>query len=85
ESAWTSVVTATAHRCSPILLTAADASLVMLPIAREVFWRPMAIAMIGGIGNATLQTKIYHPPLNMDSYRIKPPAAYQLRFRIPEN
>ena len=38
------------HRMRPILLTAAAASLGMIPIAAEVFWGPMAFAMIGGFG-----------------------------------
>jgi multidrug efflux pump subunit AcrB len=36
------VVEATTHRMRPILLTAAAASLGKIPIAREVFWSPMA-------------------------------------------
>ncbi|KPY57533.1 AcrB/AcrD/AcrF family RND-type efflux transporter, partial [Pseudomonas syringae pv. solidagae] len=75
ESAWTSVVKATEHRCRPIMLTAAAASLGMIPIAREVFWGPMAIAMIGGIAIATLLTLFFLPALYMVSYRIRPPAA----------
>ncbi|RMS42139.1 RND efflux transporter [Pseudomonas amygdali pv. photiniae] len=75
ESAWTSVVKATEHRCRPILLTAAAASLGMIPIAREVFWGPMAIAMIGGIAIATLLTLFFLPALYVVSYRIRPPAA----------
>ncbi|WP_116896103.1 efflux RND transporter permease subunit [Pseudomonas syringae] len=74
ESAWTSVVKATEHRCRPIMLTAAAASLGMIPIAREVFWGPMAIAMIGGIAIATLLTLFFLPALYMVSYRIRPPA-----------
>ncbi len=46
---WDAVIEATHHRMRPILLTAAAASLGMIPIAREVFWGPMAYAMIGGI------------------------------------
>ncbi|MGH2290459.1 efflux RND transporter permease subunit [Pseudomonas capeferrum] len=41
-SPWDAVVEATNHRRRPILLTAAAASLGMIPIAREVFWGPMA-------------------------------------------
>ena len=74
ESVWTSVVKATEHRCRPIMLTAAAASLGMIPIAREVFWGPMAIAMIGGIAIATLLTLFFLPALYMVSYRIRPPA-----------
>ena len=35
---WDALVEATRHRMRPILLTAAAASLGMIPIAREVFW-----------------------------------------------
>ena len=35
---WTAVHEATMHRARPILLTAAAASLAMIPIAREIFW-----------------------------------------------
>ena len=35
---WEAVIEATMHRMRPILLTAAAASLGMIPIAREVFW-----------------------------------------------
>jgi multidrug efflux pump len=44
------------HRARPILLTAMAAILGMLPIAREVFWGPMAFAIIGGLASATLST-----------------------------
>ncbi|KPB12680.1 RND efflux transporter [Pseudomonas savastanoi pv. nerii] len=60
---WDAVVEATEHRRRPILLTAAAASLGMIPIAREVFWGPMAYAMIGGIIIATLLTLLFLPAL----------------------
>jgi multidrug efflux pump len=59
----------------PILLTAAAASLGMIPIAREVFWGPMGIAMIGGILAATLLTLLFLPALHVAWYRIKAPAS----------
>ena len=46
---WDAVVDATTHRLRPIVLTAAAASLGMIPIASEVFWGPMAYAIIGGL------------------------------------
>lgn len=61
------------HRTRPILLTAAAASLGMIPIAREVFWGPMAYAMIGGIVAATLLTLIFLPALYVAWYRIPEP------------
>ncbi|WP_163011060.1 efflux RND transporter permease subunit, partial [Pseudomonas viridiflava] len=72
ESPWASVIKATEHRCRPILLTAAAASLGMIPIAREVFWGPMAIAMIGGIAVATLLTLFFLPALYLVCYGIRP-------------
>jgi multidrug efflux pump len=70
---WNAVVEATGHRLRPILLTAAAASLGMIPIAREVFWGPMAYAMIGGIIVATLLTLLFLPALYVACYRLKEP------------
>jgi multidrug efflux pump subunit AcrB len=72
---WDAVVEATGHRMRPILLTAAAASLGMIPIAGEVFWGPMAYAMIGGIIVATLLTLFFLPALYVAWYRIKEPEA----------
>ncbi|RON83349.1 ACR family transporter [Pseudomonas chlororaphis] len=72
-SPWDAVVQATEHRRRPILLTAAAASLGMIPIAREVFWGPMAYAMIGGIIVATLLTLLFLPALYVAWYKIKEP------------
>ncbi len=69
-SPWRAVIEATGHRRRPILLTAAAASLGMIPIAREVFWGPMAYAMIGGIFSATLLTLLFLPALYVAWYRI---------------
>ena len=55
----------------PILLTAAAATLALIPISREVFWGPMAYAMIGGILSATLLTLLFLPALYVASYKIK--------------
>ena len=70
---WDAVIEATHHRMRPILLTAAAASLGMIPIAREVFWGPMAFAMIGGIVVATLLTLLFLPALYVAWYRLKEP------------
>ena len=72
---WDAVIEATHHRMRPILVTAAAASLGMIPIAREVFWGPMAFAMIGGIVVATLLTLLFLPALYVAWYRIKEPTS----------
>jgi multidrug efflux pump subunit AcrB len=65
-----SIVEATMHRLRPILLTAAAAILGLIPIAGEVFWGPMAYAMMGGLLIATLLTLIFLPALYAAWYRV---------------
>jgi multidrug efflux pump subunit AcrB len=72
--AWDAVVEATEHRMRPILLTAAAASLALIPIAREIFWGPMAYAMMGGIIVGTGLTLLFLPALYVAWFRIKEPA-----------
>ena len=45
----------------------------MIPIAREIFWGPMAYAMIGGIVAATLLTLFFLPALYVAWFRVKEP------------
>jgi multidrug efflux pump len=71
---WAAVVEATKHRMRPILLTALAASLGMIPIAPQVFWGPMAYAMIGGIFAATLLTLFFLPALYVGWYGIRDPS-----------
>ena len=73
--AWEAVVEATEHRMRPIMLTAAAASLGLVPIAREIFWGPMAYAMIGGIIVGTVLTLVFLPALYVAWFRIKEPDA----------
>lgn len=72
--AWDAVVHATEHRMRPIILTAAAASLALIPISREVFWGPMAYAMMGGIIVGTALTLLFLPALYVAWFRIKAPA-----------
>ncbi|MNE34188.1 Nickel and cobalt resistance protein CnrA [compost metagenome] len=44
------------HRARPIVLTACAAILGMIPIAPQIFWGPMAFAVIGGLAVATIIT-----------------------------
>ncbi|WJI65880.1 efflux RND transporter permease subunit [Mesorhizobium sp. C416B] len=66
-------IEATEHRMRPIALTAAAASLALIPIAREVFWGPMAYAMMGGIIAGTAITLLFLPALYVTWFRIKEP------------
>ncbi len=73
DDGWTAVVRASEHRMRPILLTAAAASLALIPIAREVFWGPMAYAMIGGIISGTVLTLLFLPALYVAWFRLQEP------------
>jgi multidrug efflux pump subunit AcrB len=72
---WDAVVDASTHRMRPIALTAAAASLALIPISREVFWGPMAFAMMGGIIAGTAITLLFLPALYVAWHRVKDPAA----------
>lgn len=58
-----SIHNATLHRARPIMLTACAAIFGMIPIARQVFWGPMAFAIIGGLVAATIFTLTLLPAL----------------------
>ena len=70
---WEAVVKASEHRVRPIMLTAAAASLGLIPIAPEVFWGPMAYAMMGGIIVGTALTILFLPALYVAWFRIPAP------------
>ena len=61
--AWEAVIDATKHRFRPIMLTAAAAILGMIPIMHDVFWGPMAYAIVGGLAVATVLTLVFLPAL----------------------
>jgi multidrug efflux pump subunit AcrB len=58
-----SIRNAALHRARPIMLTACAAIFGMIPIARQVFWGPMAFAIIGGLVAATFFTLTLLPAL----------------------
>lgn len=79
-AAWPAVVEATEHRMRPIMLTAAAATLALIPISREVFWGPMAYAMMGGIVIGTILTLLFLPALYVIWFKIsEEPAAEKKR------
>ncbi|MWL87116.1 efflux RND transporter permease subunit [Cupriavidus sp. SW-Y-13] len=70
---WEAIVESAVRRCRPILLTAATAVLAMIPLARSVFWGPMAAAIMGGLIVATLLTLLFLPALYAAWFRVAPP------------
>jgi multidrug efflux pump subunit AcrB len=74
ESPWEAVIEATLSRFRPIMLTAISTVLGFIPIAADVFWGPMAFAIMGGLFVATMLTLIVLPALYVALYRIREPA-----------
>jgi acriflavin resistance protein len=58
-------------RFRPIMLTAAAAILGMLPLMRNIFWGPMAVAIAGGLIVATVLTLLVLPVMYAVAYRVK--------------
>jgi multidrug efflux pump subunit AcrB len=73
RSAWDAVFEASDSRARPILLTAAAASLALIPISRQIFWGPMAYAMMGGIIAGTIITLVFAPALYITVFRVRRP------------
>ena len=68
---WTAIVDATVRRSRPVVLTAAAAVLVMIPLTRSVFWGPMAISIMGGLVVATALTLVFVPALYAAWFRVR--------------
>ena len=54
-----------------IASTAAAAVLAMIPLSRQIFWGPMAVAIMGGLIVATALTLLFLPALYAAWYRVK--------------
>ncbi|GAB6038483.1 efflux RND transporter permease subunit [Fundidesulfovibrio butyratiphilus] len=72
-SEWEAVVDATIRRARPVALTALAAILAMIPLSRNVFWGPMAVAIMGGLLVATVLTLLFTPALYAMIFRVKRP------------
>ena len=70
HDAFTAIVESAVRRFRPITLTAAAAVLALIPLAREVFWAPMALAMMGGLIAATVLTLTFLPALYALAFRV---------------
>ncbi|NTF89976.1 efflux RND transporter permease subunit [Agrobacterium rhizogenes] len=81
------ITTASIHRARPIVLTACAAILGMIPIASEIFWGPMAFAIIGGLAVATVLTLTLLPCamsllLAAESRRSEPAVSFKKQKQI---
>jgi multidrug efflux pump len=64
------IVESTVRRARPVVLTALAAALAFIPLATNVFWGPMAVAMIGGLVVATVLTLMFLPALYAWAFRV---------------
>ena len=65
------IVESTVRRFRPIVLTAAAAVLAMIPLSRNDFFGPMAVAIMGGLIVATALTLLFLPALYAAWNRVK--------------
>ncbi|MFZ5498529.1 MAG: efflux RND transporter permease subunit [Pseudomonadota bacterium] len=73
KSPWEAIVGSAVRRFRPIMLTAAAAVLAMIPLSRQIFWGPMAVAIMGGLIVATVLTLLFLPALYAAVYRVREP------------
>lgn len=69
---WNAIIESTVRRFRPIMLTAAAAILAMIPLSRNDFFGPQAIAIMGGLIVATLLTVFFLPALYAAWFKVKP-------------
>jgi len=68
---WSAIVESTVRRFRPIMLTAAAAILAMIPLSRNDFFGPQAIAIMGGLMVATALTVFFLPALYAAWFRVE--------------
>ena len=69
------IIESTVRRFRPIVLTALAAVLAMVPLSRNDFFGPMAVAIMGGLIVATALTLLFLPALYAAWYRVGRSAA----------
>jgi len=78
------IVESAVRRFRPITLTAAAAVLALIPLVREVFWAPMALAMMGGLIAATILTLTFLPALYAVAFKVAVPSRAKAPHRDGE-
>jgi multidrug efflux pump len=68
---WSAIVESTVRRFRPIMLTAAAAILAMIPLSRNDFFGPQAIAIMGGLTVATALTIFFFPALYAAWFKVE--------------
>ncbi len=65
------IIESTVRRARPVVLTALAAALAFIPLSFNIFWGPMALAMIGGLLVATVLTLVFLPALYALAFRVR--------------
>ncbi len=73
KARWEAIVESTVRRFRPIVLTALAAVLAMIPLSRNDFFGPMAVAIMGGLIVATALTLLFLPALYAAWYKVTRP------------
>ncbi|BBP03164.1 resistance-nodulation-cell division (RND) efflux transporter [Sulfuriferula plumbiphila] len=73
QTPWDAIIEAAVRRFRPIMLTAMAAILAMIPLSDDVFFGPMATAIMGGLFIATVLTLLFLPALYAAWFRVKRP------------
>lgn len=71
EDPWHAIIDSAVLRFRPIMLTAAAAILGMIPLMRNIFWGPMAVAIASGLFVATVLTLLVLPTLYAAWFKVK--------------
>jgi len=71
RSDFDAIVDSTVRRFRPIVLTAAAAILAMIPLTRNAFFGPMAVAIMGGLTVATFLTLLFLPALYAAWFKVQ--------------
>jgi multidrug efflux pump subunit AcrB len=71
EDQWDAIIDSAVLRFRPIMLTAAAAILGMMPLIRNTFWGPMAVAIASGLFLATILTLLVLPTMYASWFRVK--------------
>ncbi|MDD5035592.1 MAG: efflux RND transporter permease subunit [Methylococcaceae bacterium] len=81
----TAIIESTVRRFRPILLTAAAAILAMIPLSRNDFFGPQAIAIMGGLTVATVLTIFFLPALYAAWFKVETmPRLDSVRYGSPK-
>ncbi len=78
------IIDATVRRARPVVLTALAAILGMIPLARSIFWGPMAITIMGGLFVATVLTLLVVPALYSLWFRVRAEETVDAFIEPPE-